>query len=125
MNDYLKTKYKMKNCTKEKLHDLNFKYDFGSDMYFIKFPVIIENKIPIMFCELGVILETSTVILNIKKANGSLYAPWYNESNVHEPIINRINMNISRKFKELDIHKHERKSRRKKHVTTIKKDNKK
>ena len=27
MTSYLRTKYKMKNCTKEKLHDLDFKYD--------------------------------------------------------------------------------------------------
>lgn len=111
MTSYLRTKYKMKNCTEEKLHDLDFRYDIGTDMYFTKFPVIVQNKEPVMFCELGVELDSGRVNLNVKKSNGTLYAPWYNEAVTHEKIINRINMNINRKFKEFDIRKIEKKKK--------------
>lgn len=111
MNCYLRTKYKMKNCTKEKLHDLDFRYDIGADMYTTKFPVIVQNKNPLIFCILNVELDTGRVVLNIKKTDGTLYAPWYNESSTHEKIINRINMNVNRKFKEFDIRKIEKKKK--------------
>lgn len=111
MTSYLKANYKMKNCTKEKLYDLNFKYDIGADMYMFKFPVVTQNKEPVILCNLGVELDTGRVNINVKKENGTLYAPWYNEAVTHEKIINRINMNINRKFKEFDIRKIEKKKK--------------
>ena len=102
MNSYLTTKYKMKNCTKEKLFDLDFKYDSNKEMFTTKFPVLKYRKNPVLFCELN-IEEKGRVYLNILKPNGEIYAPWYAESSSHNELFLKVDRVIQNKFKELNI----------------------
>jgi len=84
--------YKL-NISKTKMKEFGFRYDSKLENYIYKFPVYKNNKVPLIFCKLGINEETHAVWFNVYDSNDMLYAPYYNRTygkNSIVPIIDKV-----------------------------------
>jgi len=96
-------RYKL-DITKEEMKKLGFRYNNEYDGYVYRFPVYKYNKIPILFCKMGIDEETNQVWFNIYDNNG-LYMPYYNQEYGRNTLISLIDERIEKEFSKLGIRK--------------------
>lgn len=92
------------DVTKEEMKKLGFRYDNEFDDYIYKFPVYKYNKIPILFCKIGIDEETKHIWFNVYDNNG-LYMPYYNDEYGKNTLIPLIEERIEKEFSKLGIRK--------------------
>lgn len=95
--------YKL-DVTKEKMKKLGFRYDNEVDGYIYKFPVYKYNKIPVLFCKIGIAEETNRIWFNVYDNNG-LYMPYYNAEYGKNMVVPLIEERIENEFTKLGIRK--------------------
>lgn len=103
MDRLTENRYKL-DITKDAMKKLGFRYDGECDSYTYKFPVYKYNKVPVLFCKIGIDEETNQIWFNICDNNG-LYMPYYNEEYGTNMLIPLIDERIEKEFSKLGIRK--------------------
>ena len=86
------------------MKELGFKYDFELQDYIYKFPVYkSQKKEPLVFCKLGVDDESKRVFFNVTNKDGTLYAPYYDRQYGKSMVVEMIDKNINKEFKNLGV----------------------
>lgn len=101
-------KYKIKDCTVEKLLALGFRKTFSTgedcEEYKYRFPVHKHNNRMVLECELTIDSKTGDVLINVYDNNKNIFIAFYNrEFGDYSVILNKIQKNILTEFKKLDI----------------------
>lgn len=104
MDRLAENQYKL-NITRGQMKNLGFRYDHDLDDYIYKFPVYKCDKVPLIFCKLGIDEETNRVWFNIYDANNTLYAPYYDNEYGKNALINIIDNKINQELKRLGVTK--------------------
>ncbi|MCM1045271.1 MAG: hypothetical protein NC417_07150 [Candidatus Gastranaerophilales bacterium] len=102
MDRLAENQYKL-NITKGQMKSLGFRYDHSLDAYIYKFPVYKCDKIPLIFCKLGIDEETHRIWFNVYDANDALYAPYYNNEYGENELIDIIERKIGQELKKLGV----------------------
>lgn len=103
MDRLAENQYKL-DITKGKMKQLGFKYDHELDDYVYRFPVYEYNRVPVLFCKLGIDEETGYVWFNVYDNNG-LYMPYYNREYGNNSLIPDIEEAIQNEFKRFGVRK--------------------
>ena len=104
MDRLAENQYKL-NIDRNQMKKIGFSYDHELEDYIYKFPVYKYNKVPLLFCKLGIDEETNRVWFNICDANNTLYAPYYNGEYGCNSIISDIEKVISSELNKLGVTK--------------------
>lgn len=94
-------RYKL-DITKEEMKKLGFRYDSEYDGYVYRFPVYKYNKIPILFCKIGIDEETKQVWFRVCDNNG-LYMSYYNEEYGRNKLVPLIEEQIEKEFSRIGV----------------------
>ena len=99
-------KYKMTDCSYEKLKKLNFKKMFSEpDLYFYKFVVDQYKDTPTMFCILILDSENGNVKIDVTDASGNIYPEFYQDLYGTNAYVEKINNKITARLGKLGIKK--------------------
>lgn len=104
MDRLAENQYKLE-LTKNQMKSLGFRYDHDLDCYIYKFPVYKCDKIPLIFCKLGIDEETHRVWFNVYDANNIIYAPYYDNEYGNNIVIAIIERKIAQELKKLGVTK--------------------
>ena len=86
------------------MKELGFRYDYEIQDYIYKFPVYKSKKNePLIFCKLGVDEDVKRVYFNVTNKDGTLYAPYYDRQYGKSMVVEMIDKNIQKEFKELGV----------------------
>lgn len=104
MDRLAENQYKL-DITINQMKKLGFRYDSKLDDYIYKFPVYKHNKVPTLFCKLGIDEETNRIWFNVYDANDTIYSPYYDRKYGKNSIIPIVEKNISNELKKLGVTK--------------------
>lgn len=88
------------SLSKKRMQEIGFRYDRKFDDYIYSFPVYFHNKIPTIFCKLGIKEYDNEVFFNIY-SNDNIYAPYYNRGYDYNNVVATIDINIEKELKRL------------------------
>ncbi len=100
MGRFIENEYKLE-ISKKKMKELGFKYDLQLDKYIYKFPVYKNNKVPLIFCKLGIDEETNCIWFNVYDLHDMLYAPYYNRTYGKNSVVPIIDKEIKKEINRL------------------------
>lgn len=106
----LRTKiFTMQDTSEENLKKNKFEFkphlsDGETKFYIYQFPVYKYAGKTVLYCELKTVLGESTVDIDVYRANGAVYAPFYNPSIKNENnIVEQIEQSIIGRTKKMGI----------------------
>lgn len=99
-------KYKLTDCTKDKLQALGFKKIHSErDLYFYKFAVDKYKNIPTVWCKLTLDSSDYGIVIDVLNNDGSFFPAFYQDMSGFNDYVETINIRIKRKLNKLNIKK--------------------